>query len=155
MTEKLPTLQECEAAYDDAVRREKEVENNIKKEAREAAREVEERRASELSAVRQARTAVQRDLLAAKDRLPDHEWTGKRVYKMMSRGGFRREPVRVDGIVETVRSTTVWPDNISRYRMIAIGKPLVRLLKADGKPGVKFEEMNGEHHGWKLVEGGS
>jgi hypothetical protein len=102
---------------------------------------------SKLHAVVSAAYAAERD---AMDRLSDHPWTGKRVYKDIDVGRWgRMQIVRTEGVVETRRSTTVFPVNQANWRIPAIGKGFVRLLKKDGTAGSKIDELGPR---WKLIE---
>lgn len=84
-----------------------------------------------------------------------HPWTGKKVEReeiTYSRGNWTRcETGRktLVGIVETVTSRTEFAANESRYGRPGIGAPIVRLLKKDGSPGLKYERL---HSNWKLVQ---
>lgn len=151
---KHPTVEECQAAYDAARKQERDVEADIRREADEAARQVRERRRSELSAAQAIRHACEVDLRDAKDRVPDHPWTGKRVYRMeLERGSWARNYHRIEGVVEMRRSDTVFPSNLGVYSIPAMGEPFVRLLNKDGKPGLKIiSRDSGSLRDWKLVE---
>lgn len=112
-----------------------------------------EKLATATGAVRDAK-AVLRDV---KDQVPDHPWTGKRVFKMVWAPGqhsWTRDPksARIEGLVETVRSTTAFPGNVGSYSRPRVGSPLVRLLNKDGSPGLRFDSMGGDYHGWQLAE---
>lgn len=45
------------------------------------------------------------------------------------------------GLVEVRTRTTPFPNNAANYSMPEVGEAFVRLLKADGKPGSKFEKF--------------
>lgn len=108
--------------------------------------------ASALAEIREARLAH----LAAQDATPDHPWTGKRVFKMEtprgSRSWDRRPPVRVEGVVETRRSSTPFPANRAVYSIPAVGDPFVRFLKKDGTPAAAFERIYRFPEAWALVD---
>jgi hypothetical protein len=112
-----------------------------------------ERFREELASAFEVLSEARAELRDAKDRLPDHPWAGKRVFRMALQGPsyLRRPAKRIEGIVETRRSTTEFPGNTASYRKPQIGQGFVRLLKNDGTPGAKFELLG--HHGeWKLVD---
>lgn len=108
----------------------------------------------ELRAARRVLAAARAVLRDLKDQTPDHPWTGKRVFKMVNQGRTwdRLPQKRVEAIVETARSTTEYPGNAARYSLPTVGDPFARLLNKDGKPGLRFDGMRGNHHGWKLAE---
>lgn len=133
------------SALDKVIRQEKEA----------AASAITERYADRRSALLARLSAARADHVKAQDATPDHEWTGRRVYKMVSQGRHweRRPQKRVEGIVETMRSTTALPSNTASYRRPYIGAAIVRLLKKDGTPGAAFDMLsNGSYQPWKLVE---
>ena len=128
--------------------------SEIEAEIHEAALAIRNRRQPALYALNDALRERTRERIAAEDVSPDHPWTGKRVFTMRRpRGmGWRThygDPVRIEGIVETYRSTTAMPSNTTSYRLPRIGEGFVRLLKADGSSGLKFERLDGN---WKLAE---
>lgn len=95
--------------------------------------------------------------IAAEDALPAHEWEGRKVsrtgkiYRRFG-GGIVGEK-RFEGIVETVRSTSVFAANV-RYNIPPAGSVIVRMLKKDGSPGLSFEgfsDWNGAPR-WTLAE---
>lgn len=96
-------------------------------------------------------------LREANDRTPDHPWTGRRVFKLARAPGqaaWERHPamIRVEGMVETVRSSTEFPLNTSRYSRPNVGSAIVRPLTKSGQPGIRFETLHSSYHGWKLAE---
>lgn len=99
------------------------------------------------TALNDARSAV----VDIKNATPDHEWEGRKVFRMESVGRSyqRLTPIRVEGIVETVRVGAQFAKNLSRYSTPNIGDVIVRLLKKDGSPGLKF---SGRVRDWKLVQ---
>lgn len=134
--------------------------NTLYADKRAAEAEVVARHADALSAARKVLADAERALRDAKDTLPDHPWTGKRVFKMEHHGpSYRRLPQRrVEGIVETVRSTTAFAVNVGTWRRPAVGTPLVRLLKKDGSPALGFDGLSNRWDGesiWKLVDDGA
>lgn len=115
--------------------------------------------ADRLKSARVKVAEAERAHIAAKDATPDHPWTGKRVFKMARPRGSsiwdRRPDVRVDGVVETWRSDSVRPANISSWRAPDIGVPIVREIKKDGKPSAKFERLFSDIHKstrWQIVK---
>ena len=126
----------------------------MNKEIATAKAEIQARHADAISAVAQVFRDAREVLRIAKDAVADYPWAGKRVFKMAPGSySWDRNPrmVRVEGLVETMRSTTELPGNASRWNRPPIGSPIVRLLKKDGTPGLKFETMR-EHSGWKLAD---
>lgn len=94
-------------------------------------------------------------LLNVKNSSPDHEWEGRKVYKMVPRGTryMPLDPERVEGIIETVRIGARFANNLAHYSRPGIGAVIVRHLKKDGKPGLKFSmTFDGSLRGWLLAE---
>jgi len=131
------------------------IEDVIRGEIRAATDAIQAKHAGALRDANLVYSQAKRALTAAKDATPDHPWTGKRVFREETiRHRWSTTVARVDrfeGIVETFRSTTSTPANMSAWGRPEIGTPIVRLLKKDGSPGVKFEIMR-EHKAWKLVD---
>lgn len=146
----MTTLQAASDAADASVR---VIEARLRAELREAEAETKARYKAELDAAHAARAAARRAVIAEEDRCPDHPWTGKRVFRMAPQGRARDRlaPKRIEGVVETARSTTAYPGNTPPYARVTTGHPLVRLLKKDGTPGLQFDRM-GRGDGWRLVE---
>jgi hypothetical protein len=146
-------IEQAEAAVVAARKRLNEIDAQIRQEVEKATSQIKTLFAAELQVAFLAVQGCERNLTAAKDRLPDHPWTGKRVFRMKSVGRFweRRPPVRIEGIVETMRSTTTLPGNTASYSRPALGAGFARLLKKDGTPGLQFESF-GRNDGWKLVD---
>lgn len=102
------------------------------------------------AALNAARADANQNLIEAKNALPDHEWTRRRVYRTKNIREWVRVTIkRTEGIVETRRSTTEFPAN-KTWGLPAIGQGFGGLLKKDGTPGLKMDWLNG----WKLVETG-
>lgn len=85
---------------------------------------------------------------------PDHEWTGKKVYRIeecFSRRSYKKiGETRLEGVVETYRHGVTLGRGHYVYK---IGQPIVRLLKKDGTPGLKTENLDRTFGGeWKLAE---
>lgn len=142
----------AEAAADVSRRLLRDVDTAIREAKQQAAKEVDERFRAQREAAVQKVIAAERDVRDAKDRLPDHAWTGRRVFKMEATGpSWSRETKRVDGVVEMRRSSTPFPGNAADYSLPALGEAFVRLVKKDGTPGLQFARLH-SHRGWKLVE---
>lgn len=91
---------------------------------------------------------------AAMDEKAGHEWEGRMVFKMVAQGrAYERCPAkRVDGIVETQRTTTL-VGNTPSHRLPGLGRGIVRLLKSNGKPGLRVERLEGFNGtDWSLAE---
>lgn len=88
--------------------------------------------------------------IAAEDATPAHAWEGKRVYKMRNKSrGYTPRYERIEGVVETCRSSTAFPANTPSYSKPRIGEGFVRFYKKDGSPGTRF---SASLSGWRLVE---
>lgn len=127
----------------------------VRAEADAAAAKVQAAHAEELSLARTAVVAAEQALRSLKDETPDHPWTGKRVFKMVTKGRYweRRAPERVEGVVEMCKSSTSFPANAAYYSRPQIGAAFVRLLKKDGSPGAQFDRAFGGNYSiWKLEE---
>lgn len=150
-----PTLEQATLASAQAHASLNQLTTEIYREKQRAEQEVIDRHAADLAARRAIAAACERDLRAAKDReLPAHEWEGKKVWHVARRGSaWNRIEVRVEGVVETMRTTTRLPNNTPSWREPPLGYPFVRLLKADGTPGTKFMSFNQDYQQWKLVAG--
>jgi hypothetical protein len=100
-------------------------------------------------AVSLARAEVQRAIAAA---TPDHEWEGRTVERVAVTHDrwSHRETSRttIRGIVYTAKPGVDCGPGHNSWRKPAPGTAMVRLLKKDGKPGLKSEEMRGR---WSLV----
>jgi hypothetical protein len=135
--------------------------------ARQAMKVAEAGRAAAVSAVRDewqpaifAAERAEREAVAAlaaaeSAAAPDHEWTGKRVFRVedIMAGGWSRTKVgekRYEGIVETYRPGVALGRGHYCY---TFGEPIVRLLKKDGTPGAKTEGLKRSFGGdWQLVD---
>lgn len=113
----------------------------------------------EADALDKAIADAKRHLDEIKEQAPRHKWEWRKVerkekiYQRFSSAVLRTETVY--GIVETRTRETKFADNLSSYRLPEIGVAFVRLLKKDGKPGLKFESINhgwDSHTRWKLSE---
>lgn len=86
----------------------------------------------------------------AQDLQEAHPWTGRRVFARKVLGSaWSQKYERVEGVVETRRSTTVFPVNTADYRLPSIGEGFVRLVKKDGALGTKFDRLNSD---WRLID---
>lgn len=120
------------------------------------------------------RVAAERKRVALKagreytDANASHRWEGKRVFKIKRDYGrgysSKFKEVRVEGIVEVRRTGTPMPGNVS-WNLPRLGQPFVRLVKANGEPGLKIDRagpddkkgfINSEDRPpiWSLVEEG-
>lgn len=138
--------QKCEAAEREVSR----IENEIAAAKNAARQSIDEEYAERLGAATAARRDAAKALRETKDALlPNHPWTGKRVFSMRRVGDrWNRKMERVEGIVETCRSTTAFPPG-QRYGLPMVGDGFVRQLKKDGKPSLRFWDLDKE---WQLVE---
>lgn len=145
------TLDEAKAALREAENALYEAERARNRVADVARNAVHEKFAGQINPLREAAAAARMAVTQVKNAVPDHEWEGLKVFRMVSRGySFQRlSPSRVEGIVETVRIGTRFAENLSHYSTPEIGDVIVRLLKKDGTPGLKFENRDKD---WKLAE---
>lgn len=94
---------------------------------------------------------VYRDL---KDSHVSHPWEGKIVTAKRRLIRYHQEE-DVRGIVEVVRSNTEFAQNIGRYSQPSVGTVIIRAIKKDGTPSLKFHDKYyfGRDLGdWELVE---
>lgn len=147
-------LDQRRAAAREAQQRFDEIEARRRVALRKAEAEINAALEPERQAARDEINAAQRALAVAMDRTPDHPWTGKRVYRTEPQGrSWERLPDKqIEGVVETRRSNTQFPLNAADYRLPSIGSGFVRLLNKDGKPGLKFEELQRSWNQWKLAD---
>jgi hypothetical protein len=147
-------LEKAEAALTAASRALDYIEQQIGDDIAKVADAIRAKYKPELILARERYGAAHTAAITARDKTPDHPWTGKRVFRIKQKWNsstWRHEPpVREDGIVEMRRSTTRFPGNIRSLPLM--GTPFVRLLKKDGTPALRFEEMH-SRSGWQLVEG--
>lgn len=151
------TEQELKAAADKA----RDEFNAIKSERdaafREAKREVENRIVAEYAerykAARDAKYAAENTLREHINATASHEWEGRKVVRTSERyksvWATRTTTVVEYGVVEVARSNTQFPANLRAWGLPKLGKPFVRLLKKDGKLGLKFESFTDD---WQLAE---
>lgn len=133
-------------AYEDETRRLKE--------------EITRQRRDGLSAITARRTPLNIELRERRDADAlnnQHAWAGKKVTRIKKTGRpWNRKCETLFGVVETVTSKSEFPENLRRPR---VGDTIVRLLKKDGTPGLKFEDLRAapEHAGdnadqyWRLA----
>jgi hypothetical protein len=145
-------IQLAEAEEERAVQALRELEEAIRVEKRDAMALIDAKHSDELRRLKGQRSAARRAVIAAKDaHLPDHPWSGKRVHKMKRVGSLRHgREERIEGVVETVRSSTEFPLNTASYSKPRQGKAIVRLLTTKGAVGLRFEKL--DRGAWKLVE---
>lgn len=145
----------CESAEGDARRAANALEETIRAEKDRASSEINKRFAGQRAALSAAVSDARAATIDAKNALPDHPWTGKRVYKERDVGSWGRKQIeRLEGIVETRRSTTSFALN-AKYGIPRIGEGFVRLNKKDGSTGAKFDSLSSGWNAdefWKLVE---
>lgn len=143
----MTTVEQAKSAMTAAKAAHDELLDKVRKEADEARAAVWAKYQDELDKLNVIRCDAEQAVREAKNRMPDHEWTGKRVYRMVNRAyGYRTNMVREYGIVETRRIETKFPYNTADYRMPSLGDGFVRLLKKDNTVGSKFDSM----YGWTL-----
>lgn len=125
---------------------------------REAAKRIQDEYAEQTAAAQAEFRAAHDALRAVEDQTPKHPWEGRKVYRLedTARSRLSRTKVpqykRIDGVVETVTSATVFPGNTAYYNKPRRGSIIVRLLKGDGTPGVKFERFHHNHAKWELAD---
>lgn len=108
-----------------------------------------------ITAADNAEWAAEKAFTDARSAAASHEWEGKKVTRMDrkyrgSRAWNRAyEEVPIYGVVEVTRSGTNFAENLANWRRPALGVAFVRLLKKDGTPGMKIENLNTS---WKLAE---
>jgi hypothetical protein len=79
-----------------------------------------------------------------------HPWEGKKVTrKMNKRIRYNLTEVDVFGIVEVRRTGTIFAENVAWHMKPDYGQVFVRLLKADGKPGLMIEKLTDK---WTLAD---
>ena len=90
------------------------------------------------AAVADARAALDAARLAQ----PPHPWVGQTVWRndrTYPKGSYYSREVVLRGIVETVTHDTVLPAN--EPSRPPVGTPIVRILKANGQPGLKWQKL--------------
>lgn len=143
-------IKEAEADLREAERASDDLASEVRAEIEAATAEIKARFHDRTDAAWRAKYAAYNAVLAAKDRTPDHPWTGKRVFRMGRDGGVgSRALKRIEGVVEMRRTATAFPANTARYSLPSMGQAFVRLLKADGTPGTRFSQHIQD---WKLVD---
>lgn len=153
-------ISEKQRAFNDAQDKFLTLKNKIQDEKWEAKRKVEaeidERYKDERRQLYIAFSHAQNALAAEKDNKAQHPWEGHFVTAMRrpnSNWRFRPEPVV--GIVEVVRSDTVFAKNTARYNTPNVGNVIVRRVKKDGTKSLKIWDnyYNGDLKDWALVKG--
>lgn len=93
-----------------------------------------------------ALTDAQRAVEAAKiAEANNHPLIGKKVSKTITEAyarGTKTRDIVTFGIVEVMAPGVEMPGNVSHWRLPNHGEVFVRLLKADGKPGLKIENLH-------------
>lgn len=146
-------IKAAQAAVDEAEIAHRVLDQKFRDERNEAMEAVRVKHAPALSAANKAIIAAQAALAEAKEATEPHPWTGKKVYQMQSTGRYSSNTKRVEGVVEMRTRATAFPESV-RWGKPEIGTPFVRLLKADGTAGLRFERLGNSHRLlWKLVEG--
>jgi hypothetical protein len=153
MTDYETRLNQAQQAERDAASALAKLRGRERQEIAEATAAIHERYREEANELARRSVEASQHLRRVADECPDHPWTGKKVFQVvprLSRYARRLEGEdRVEGTVETWRSDTPRPGNLSRWYTPNVGQPIVRLHKKDGTPGLKFERL---HDGWKLAE---
>lgn len=133
----------------------KALESQINKEARAAADAVRASYREQLSALHRTTGDAERALRDHINATASHEWEGKKVFRMAdksSRWASKPCMVPVYGVVEVRRSDTAFPAG-QRHGLPELGQAFVRLLKADGTPGLKLDSWHWRvTDGWQLAE---
>ena len=113
-----------------------------------------EKYADERSVLSNAYYDLNSTLTKLKDDAASHPWEGEQVVGMVQ-PNWRRSPERVVGLVEVVRTKTVFPENMASYRKPSVGAVIIRKLKKDGTPSKQFHDRfyEGQPLGkWKLKQ---
>lgn len=129
----------------------------------EAQRAVDAEHVPIIEKAKAALEGAQRAYDEAKAAQATHPWVGKAVARTVEKnvGSIWRdvkERIEERGIVEIVSPTNPWGGR--KYQAPDPGTPVVRLLKKDGKPGAKHEQLNrydwqtkvATPDGWTLVD---
>jgi len=95
-------------------------------------------------------------LIKLKNAAASHPLEGRRVKGVIYTGKWGKRKNDVIGLVEVVRTDTVFPQNMLHGKL-SIGDVIIRKLKKDGTPSKQFYEHFYARHaetleGWKLVE---
>lgn len=110
-----------------------------------------------MAAASKRRADAERAMRNHIDATASHPWDGKRVFKMESeptRGWQEPGPktVRVDGIVEVVRQSSKFPDNMNWSRP-SLGHVIVRKVRKDGSASLQTHRAWGDiMKEWTLAE---
>lgn len=151
------TVDEAKAALDAARKLLQAHELEVRLEKVRVTAEVVARFSNQTADLTESVRAAEERLRAAKDALPDHPWTGKRVYreeKQYARFSSRVTGVeRIEGVVEMRRTGTVLPGG-QLWGLPQLGEAFVRLAKKDGSLGLKVEDLERRHRHdqWRLVK---
>lgn len=107
----------------------------------------------EFQAVKRKKAEALSEIEQLKLQQPAHEWDGKFVYVRKRRNSIWHNSTAYEtkcGIVEQRNRETRFAANV-KYGIPQLGDSFVRLLRADGKPGLNFEHL-GKNHEWQLDE---
>ena len=80
-----------------------------------------------------------------------HKYEGEKVFQQRSHRSWETPKEPVFGIIQTYTPGVLLPDNTANYAKPRIGSVIVRLLKKNGKPGLKIDRGFNSWGGWKLV----
>lgn len=119
-------------------------------------REVNAKYADRIKAAAEAETAANKAIEAERERLalaaPQYPiGTRFELWKNPNRWlSGSAKPSGEFGIFEIITSASKHPANAASYSRASIGTPVIRPLKKDGTPGLKYEQFH-EHSSWKPV----
>ena len=139
MTDK--TLKQIQQDFKAAQYAYEDFKGEVARERREAeyaaAAIVNEKHAEKVNSLHKTYWALKDSLRLAKDAAASHPWEGKEVTSMQRTHRYYKEE-RVKALVEVVRSDTEFTLNIASYSKPSVGEVIVRKLKKDGTPSLKF-----------------
>jgi len=147
-----PDLEEAVQAAEEAVRA---IEREISAEIDAACAAIRAKHKATLDAACRARSqAVEAKNAAAISEGAASPLVGKKVRREVNRWrgpiwSSRRETVEEFGIVEVFTRESRMAEKLSRYGRPQLGTLIVRILKKDGTPGLKFERLTEQ---WKPVQ---
>lgn len=135
--EKLVQLEEALDAAGSEVRAAEEARNT---EVMEVRRKIEENHKPIIDAAKARQRAASRAIAEFRGQIASHPWEGKRVRRDEMKYGKRAGTIR--GVVEIRRIGTIFAENVG-FRP-SYGVAFVRLIKADGKVGIRIDSVQGE-----------